>query len=130
MATTLSLPPITVLAESAADLVLQAADAGNVGRVNALNKASLHLHEGIQITLTCGGALIPSGTRGGIVHRVSTVHGCSCERGRQGSICWHTALIEIIEKAQTRAIPMADRIAAARRVAYEKAQREMAELFN
>jgi len=130
MATTLSLPPIATLATAAADLVLQAADANNTSRINALNKAALHLHSGIEITLTVGGALIPSGTRGGIVHRISTVHGCSCERGRQGGICWHSALVEIIERAQIRAIPMADRIAAARSVSYAKAQREMAELFN
>jgi hypothetical protein len=126
---TLSLPPIQVLATAAADLVLQAADGGNTPRVNALNKASLYLHEGVQITLTVGGALIPSGTRGAIVHRVSTVHGCTCERGRAGGICWHAALVEIIEKAQTRAIPMADRIAAARMVARAKAKAEMDELF-
>ena len=57
---TLSLPPIQVLATAAADLVLQAADEDNTSRVNALNKAVLHLHSGIQITLTVGGALIPS----------------------------------------------------------------------
>jgi hypothetical protein len=129
MATSLSLPPITVLATAAADLVLQAADSGNTPRVNALNKASLYLHEGVQITLTVGGALIPSGTRGAIVHRVSTVHGCSCESGRASRVCWHACLIEIIEKAQTRAIPMADRIAAARMVARAKAKAEMDELF-
>lgn len=111
----LSLPPIDVLATAAADLVLQAADAENTSRVNALNKAALHLHSGIQITLTCGGALIPSGTRGGIVHRVDNVRGCSCESGRSGRICWHTALLEIVEQAQMRAIPLADKIAAARR---------------
>jgi hypothetical protein len=129
MATNLSLPPINILASAAADLVIAAADAGNTPRVNALNKASLYLHEGVQITLTCGGALIPSGTRGGTVHRVTTVYGCSCESARAGRICWHAALIEIIEAAQVHAIPMADRIAAARRVAREKAEREMAELF-
>jgi hypothetical protein len=130
MAATLSLPPITTLATAAADLVLQAADAGNTPRVNALNKASLYLHEGVQVTLTVGGALIPSGTRGSIVHRVSTAHGCSCEAGRKGNICWHAALIEIVERAQIRAIPFADRLSAARMVARAKAEREMAELFS
>ncbi len=127
--TTLSLPPIATLATAAAELVLQAADAGNTSRVNALNKAAYHLHSGIEVTLTVGGALIPSGTRGGIVHRISTVNGCSCERGRQGGTCWHSALVEIIERAQIHTIPMADRITAARMVARAKAQREMDELF-
>lgn len=129
MSTNLSLPPIAVLASAAADLVIAAADANNTPRVNALNKAALYLHEGVQVTLTCGGCLIPSGTRGGVVHRVTTVYGCSCEAARGGRICWHAALVEIIEAAQVRAIPMADRIAAARMVARAKAEREMAELF-
>ena len=89
----------------------------------------LYLHEGVQITLTVGGALIPSGTRGAVVHRVSTLHGCSCEAGRGARVCWHAALVEIIEQAQIRAIPFADRLSAARSVAREKAAREMAELF-
>lgn len=125
----LSLPPIAVLASAAADLVIEAGDAGNTSRVNALNKASLYLHEGVQVTLTCGGVLIPSGTRGGTVHRVTTVYGCSCEAARASRCCWHACLVEIIEKAQIRAIPMADRISAARMVARAKAAREMDELF-
>jgi hypothetical protein len=121
-------PPISVLAESAADLVLQAADAGNQPRVNGLNKACLFLHECVQVTLTCGGVLIPSATRN-VVHRVDNLRGCSCESARAGRSCWHSLLVEIIEHAQIRAIPTADRIAAARTVAYAKAKAEMDELF-
>jgi hypothetical protein len=91
---------------------------------NALNKATLHLHEGIQITPTSGGFLVPSDTRGGVVHRVSTLYGCGCEAGASGKPCWHAALIRIIEKAQTHAIPMGDRLAARR-----KAMAEMDELY-
>lgn len=117
--TNLSLPPITVLATAAADLVLQAADAENTARVNSLNKAALHLHSGIEVTLTCGGILIPSGTRGGIIHRVDNVRGCSCEAGRKGNVCWHASLVEIIERAQMHTMPalkpMGERVAAARK---------------
>lgn len=126
---TLMLPPIAVLASAAADLVLQAADAQNIGAVNALNKAALALHEGVSITPTAGGFLIPSATRN-TVHRVSTLYGCGCEAGRSGKACWHAALISIVIEAQAHAIPMGDRIAAARFVAQAKAAREMAELFN
>lgn len=121
MATTLSLPPIAVLAESAAALAQQAMGAA---QVHALNKAALALHQGLEITPTAGGFLIPSGTRGGVVHRVSTLYGCSCEAGRKGQACWHSASIQIIEHAQMRAIPIVDRLAA-----YRKAKAEMDELF-
>jgi hypothetical protein len=121
MATILSLPPIAILASAAAELVEETTDRA---LINALNKAILHLHEGIEITPTAGGYLLPSGTRGGVVHRVSTVHGCSCEAGQKQRQCWHAATLTIIEKAQTRAIPMGDRLAARR-----KALAEMDELF-
>lgn len=129
MATTLSLPPIAVLATAAADLVLQAADTGNTPRVNALNKAAMHLHAGLEVTLTVGAILVPSGTRGGVIHRVDHLRGCGCERGRQGGVCWHTMLVEIIEAAQMRAIPLPQRLSAARSAAYTKALAEMNELF-
>lgn len=122
MATTLSLPPIAILASAAAELVEDTTDRA---LVNALNKAILHLHQGLDITPTSGGFLLPSGTRGGLVHRISTVHGCSCEAGQKQRQCWHAAVISIIEKAQTRAIPMGDRLAARRR-----ALAEMDELYN
>src|ERR1044071_10355685 len=105
MATILILPPIEVLASAAAELVAETTDRP---LINALNKATLHLHEGIQITPTTGGFLVPSGTRGGVVHRVSTLHGCGCEAGTSGKTCWHSAGTRIVEKAQTRAIPLGD----------------------
>ena len=123
----LILPPMETLAAAAAALVEEAGD--NRSRVNALNKAALHLHEGLAPLATVGGFLVESGTRGGLVHRFSTVHGCTCEAGRQGRPCWHAMLIEIIEQAQMRHIPMQAKIAAARTVKYDQAMREMDELF-
>lgn len=112
MSTTLILPPIAVLASAAAELVNTTT---STAEQHALNKAAMHLHEGISIMPTHGGFLIPSGSRGGIIHRIDNVNGCSCEAGRSGKVCWHTQLIKIIEQAQTRAISPVDRIAARRK---------------
>lgn len=120
--TTLILPPMAILAESAAALV---EDAGsNRARANALNKACLALHEGVAPVHSHNGWLIESATRS-IVHRVSSVYGCNCEAGSNGKACWHAALIEIIGHAQMRRIPLSDRVAAQR-----KAQAEINELFS
>jgi hypothetical protein len=107
----ITLPPITILAEAAAALVAEAGT--DRPRVNALNKACLALHEGVAPTITHGGFLVESRTRAQ-VHRVDSVYGCGCEAGQAGRSCWHQALIAIIEHAQMRAIPMSAKIAAAR----------------
>src|SRR4026207_2097197 len=104
----ITLPPIAVLAESAAALVEQAGE--NRPRINSLNKAIHHLHEGVAPRPTFGGFLVESGTRGGVIHRVSTVNGCSCESGQAGKACWHQAMIEVIEHAAQRAVPMGMRL--------------------
>jgi hypothetical protein len=124
----LILPQIGILAESAAALVAEAGE--NRARINALNKAIHHLHAGVEPIITFGGFLVESGTRGGVIHRVSSVSGCSCEAATNGARpCWHAALIEVIQHAQQRRIPLSDRLAAARRVSYEKAVADMDELF-
>lgn len=123
----ISLPPMATLNDAAAELAAAAGD--DRATVNAVNKAIWYLGEGVVIRPTTGGFLIPSGTRAGTVHRISTTYGCGCESGCKGKPCWHAALIAIVEQAQTRALPMSDRIAAARKIAREKAEREMAELF-
>lgn len=121
MTSILTLPPIEVLASAAAELVEATQDRP---QINALNRAALMLHNGVDITPTAGGFLVESRTRN-MVHRVSTVHGCGCEAGASGKACWHAQLIRIIEKAQQRSIPMGDRLAARR-----KALVEMDELYN
>lgn len=121
MAPFLILPPLAILAESAAALVAEAA--GDRSRANALNKAMLALHEGITPIHSHNGWLIESRSRN-LVHRVDSVTGCGCEAGANGRSCWHAALLAIIEHAQMRAIPLADRIAAQR-----KAQAAMDELY-
>ena len=100
----LSLPPIAVLAQVAAELATVAQEAGDTANMHALNKAMMQLHAGTVPVPTTGGFLIESRTRGGTVHRFSTAHGCSCEAGGKGKPCWHASLLEIIEAAQQRAV--------------------------
>jgi len=127
MSTALILPPTPILAEAAATLIERAA--GDASAERAINKALWHLDDGIEIRATYGGFLMPSGTRAGVIHRVSTVHGCNCEAAKAGRVCWHASALAIIEEAQTRAIPLAAKIAAQRGAAYAKAMAEMDELF-
>jgi hypothetical protein len=58
-------------------------------------KAEYHLAGGLEIRRAAdGSALVPSGTRGGIVHRV--INGrCTCEAGQVGRPCWHVAAVEL-----------------------------------
>lgn len=99
------LPPTNVLAAAAAELATAASQAGDTANTNALNKAMYHLHNDVNIIPTVGGFLIASATRAGTVHRVSHVHGCTCEAAQNGRACWHCSAIEIIELAASRAIP-------------------------
>ena len=112
------LPPLDLLDQAAAHLIDQAA--GDACASRAINKALWHLQEGLEIRSTVGGFLMPSGTRAGVIHRISTLQGCNCERGNKGGLCWHAAAIAIIEEAQkyTRptmpALALGDRLARAR----------------
>jgi hypothetical protein len=104
MTASLSLPPMEILASVASELATAAREAGDRANMHSLDKAEMQLHAGCVPVATVGGFLIESRTRGGLVHRVSTVNGCSCESGRNGRPCWHQSLIEIIEVAQQRAV--------------------------
>jgi hypothetical protein len=59
-----------------------------------------------------------------MVHRVSTANGCGCEAGAKEQPCWHAMLVEIIEQAQMRALPVA-----AQTVSYRTALAELDECF-
>lgn len=114
MAPTIILPPLEALDAAAATLL----KAATPSQERAINKALWHLQSGIEIRSTCGGFLIPSGTRAGVIHRISTVHGCNCEAALKGNSCWHVQAIHILEEAQRHTMPsltMADRLAAARK---------------
>lgn len=58
----------------------------------------LQLHDGTAPVPTIGGWLLESRTRPGVVHRLSVSHGCSCEAGEHGRVCWHKQLMVIIER--------------------------------
>lgn len=58
-------------------------------RQAAIAKAQYYLAGGLDIRQAPDGAtLVPSGTRGGTVHRVRDGV-CSCESGQHGRPCWH-----------------------------------------
>jgi hypothetical protein len=59
----------------------------------AERKAAWQASQGVAARPFKGGHLVPSGTRAGVVHFV-TSEGCSCEAGRNGRRCWHQALVE------------------------------------
>ena len=127
----LILPPTDALAAAAAELADKARQHGERARENAVNKAMVQLHHGCAPIATVGGFFVESRTSPGVVYRVSTVHGCGCAAGVKGTPCWHQALIEVIEQANSRRVTMPERITAARaRVSAEQAERDMAELFN
>jgi hypothetical protein len=118
MAPSISLPPIAALDAAAAHLVDQSADASHE---RALNKALWNLQSGIEIRSTTGAFLIPSGTRAGVIHRISHTFGCNCEAAAKGNVCWHASAIAIVEEAQkyTRPTmpalkPLGERLAVAR----------------
>jgi hypothetical protein len=65
-------------------------------RINALNKALMHALQGVPVRESLGDYLIASGTRGGVVHRVSSRYGCSCEAGQKNQPCWHSELVDLL----------------------------------
>jgi hypothetical protein len=73
------------------------------------------------IVPTVSGFLVPSGSRGGVIHNVSTVNGCSCESGLKSGRCWHVEVINLLEQSARYTMPrlvptkpLSERIAAAR----------------
>lgn len=128
--TSLQLPPIEVLAAAAAELAEQAQQAGDRPLMNALNKAMLQLHEGCSPVPTIGGFLVESRTRSGTVHRLSVLHGCSCEAAANGKACWHTQLMTIINRAaQSYTMPALPSYVKADQQAAEAAEAALNELY-
>lgn len=128
MATTLILPPADALAAAASELTRQALAAGDTKRQIAINKGAYDLLVNAPaIVRITGGYLIPSSSRGGVVHRLDDLAGCSCEAGRAGRLCRHKVALELIEAAQVRTMPALPRRAPS--AAYREAKRQMDELF-
>lgn len=93
----MTIPSLDNLARAAAQILEDAPDKASA---DATNKALWHLGRGLDVIETHGAFLIPSGTRGGMVHRVSLTHGCSCEASAAGRPCWHYAAVVLIEWAR------------------------------
>src|SRR4051812_48466495 len=97
------LPPVKALDQATAHLIEQAA--GDTSTERALNKALWNLQSGTEIRSTSGGFLLASGSRAGVVHRLSNMQGCSCEAARAARVCWHVSALAIIEEAQRYTMP-------------------------
>lgn len=71
-------------------------------RAKARAKAEYHLAGGLVIRRAPDGAwLVPSGTRGGVIHRVSEQADCSCEAGQAQRPCWHVEAVLLVSAAPT-----------------------------
>jgi hypothetical protein len=75
----------------------------------AYTRAEEQLRNGLRVTPSLNGWLVPSRTTAGNVYRVQvTEHpdgdlvelACSCEAGRAHRRCWHVALVEAIEASK------------------------------
>jgi hypothetical protein len=127
MATTIILPPAAAIETAANEL--RAAAEGNNKRLVALNKASYDLLVlQPQIVRIAGAYLVPSTSRGGLVHRVDDLNGCDCEAGRKGCQCRHAVALELIEEAHTHTIPALP-VRRSSDAEYLRACAEMNELF-
>ena len=102
----ISLPPSEVIGRAVAELATEAG--GDASRCRALNKAQYHMTVGdLPIVPTVSGFLVPSGTRAGVIHRVSTADGfkCDCEAGANSRNCWHAEVIRILERCAQYSMP-------------------------
>lgn len=124
--TALRLPSAAAIAAAVAQLTAEAQ--GNQKRIDAITRAQYDLAMGTRIAVVPGAFLVPSSSRSGLIHRVDHVAGCSCEAGRNNRECRHKVAIQIIERAQTRAIPSVISLSA-RIAAQRKAQMELDECF-
>jgi hypothetical protein len=70
----------------------------SVAKRRAVNKALYQLAIGVRPLYSAGAWLVPSGTRAGVVHRITLDGVCSCEAGQHGRPCWH---VEAIMQQQT-----------------------------
>ena len=104
MATTIILPPAAALETAASELRSAAGD--NAKRLAVLNRAQYDLLVlEPRIVRISGAYLVPSTSRGGIVHRIDDLNGCDCEAGRKGCQCRHVVALELIEQANLHTMP-------------------------
>jgi hypothetical protein len=92
------------IAEAAAAAKLSAA------RERARVKAQYHLAGGLELRRVGSAVLVPSGTRGGTIHRVEG-GACSCEAAQAGRVCWHVLAVELAPPAPASVEDRAVRVA-------------------
>lgn len=90
--------PEALALKPAAAEVKAAQPAARTARERAADKAAYHLAGGLQIRRIAGAYLVPSGTRGGVIHRVDDSGVCSCEAGQHGRACWHVEAVDIVTR--------------------------------
>lgn len=101
---TIQLPPAAALETAASELRSAAGD--DAKRLAVLNRATYDLLVlEPRIVRISGAYLVPSTSRGGIVHRIDDVNGCDCEAGRKGCQCRHVVALELIEQANMHTMP-------------------------
>lgn len=111
---TIQLPPAAALETAASEL--RSAAGSDAKRLAVLNRAQYDLLVlQPRIVRISGAYLVPSTSRGGIVHMVSDTTGCDCEAGRAGRTCRHVVALELIETAQQHTMPALTRSEAERR---------------
>lgn len=124
---TIQLPPSAALETAASELRSAAGD--DAKRLAVLNRAQYDLLVlAPRIVRISGAYLVPSTSRGGIVHHVDDVNGCDCEAGRKGCQCRHVVALEIIEQANMYTMPSLPAVRATD-AEYANALAEMDELF-
>lgn len=126
----ISLPPSEVIGRAVAELAEEAG--GEANKVRALSKAQYHMLMGdLPIVPTVSGFLVPSGSRAGVIHRVSTASGaCDCEAGQRNRYCWHLAVIHVLERcAQYATLRITQKVAADLLRRQQAAEAAMNELY-
>lgn len=63
----------------------------------ARDKAAYYLATGLRIMHDGADYLVPSGTRGGVIHRIHSGV-CSCEAGQHNHVCWHLMAVQLLEE--------------------------------
>ena len=69
-------------------------------RQRAWDKAVWYAGQGLRISRDRGDFLVPSGTRNGIIHRVTPAGQCSCEAAQHGRVCWHSCIPELVRRGE------------------------------
>ena len=66
----------------------------SAARQRAIDKAAFELAGGLEIRQWGAALLVPSRTRGGVIHRVEAGC-CSCEASQAGRDCWHVEAVAL-----------------------------------